>query len=421
MNKKTSTMDLSLSNNERLNLYSSSPFKPKKFQNLIPSGLKFFSFHAGFKNKNNDLLVIVFEKVINVSCVYSLTSTPSAPIIWDKKYNKGKCKVLIVNSGNANAHTGSKGIKIIDKYVSKIIKKIKCKKSEVLVSSTGVIGELFNPYLIIKSINKIEQTKSTDLISAASSIMTTDTFPKTIVKKIKIQNKTFNIFGIAKGSGMIQPNMGTMLAYIFIDCFLSKKNLKKLLYDNLDDTFNSISVDGDTSTSDTLMIFSLPNKKVNLDIEKNYELLSKNLYDVMEKLAYQVILDGEGVSKIIKVNITNAKTKLQAKNIAFSIVNSPLVKTAVAGEDANWGRIIMAIGKSYEKIDQNKIKISFGNNIVCRKGQINQKINYKKLNLYMKKNQISINIDLGLGVFNKRVYGNDLTNNYIKINADYRS
>ena len=421
MNKKTSTKDLKLSRNERLKISNLSVFKPHKISNIIPLDFKLFSFNAGFKKKNKDLLIIIFDTPVNVHCVYSLTSTPSAPIIWDKKNNKGKCKALIVNSGNANAHTGKKGLKIIDMYISKLLRKIKCKKEEVLVSSTGVIGEIFKPDLIIKSINKINKMQTTDLVGAAEAIMTTDTFPKTCIKKVEIENEKIKIYGFAKGSGMIQPNMGTMLVYMFIEGLINKFQLKKLIHNNIEDSFHSISVDSDTSTSDTLMLFSISNKKINLKSKKNFNLISKGLFDVMQNLAYQVIKDGEGLSKIIKINVKNAKTSIQAKKIAFSIVNSPLVKTAIAGEDANWGRIIMAIGKSYEKINQNLIKIKFGDIIVCSNGHVQKKINYKKLNNYMKKKIIEIQVDLGLGPYSKTVIGNDLTYKYIKINAEYRS
>ena len=421
MNTNSSTKDLVLSSNERLNISNASPFKPKIIKNLTPSGFNIFSFHAGFKKKNKDLLILIFDKLVNVYCVYSLTSTPSAPIIWDKKNNKGKCKVLIVNSGNANAHTGKAGVNIIDQYVIELTKKVNCKINQVLVSSTGVIGEKFDPLLIVNPIKNINKTKHTNLTEAAKTIMTTDTYPKISIKNVKIQNTNIKIYGFAKGSGMIHPNMGTMLAYIFIECFLTNNQLKKMIKANIENTFNSISVDSDTSTSDTLMLFSVSDKKVTLQNKKNYNSLSKCLFDVMKDLALQVVKDGEGVSKIIEVNIIKAKTNIQAKNIAFSIVNSPLVKTAIAGEDANWGRIIMAIGKSYEKIDQNKIKIKFGNYTVCKNGQIYNKINYKKLNKYMKHNLIKISVDIGLGFSSKTVFGNDLTYEYVRINADYRS
>ena len=421
MNKKTSTKDLVLPSNERLKISNLSDFKPKNILNFKPKNIKIFSFNAGFKKKSKDLLILVFDKLVNVHCIYSLTSTPSAPIIWDKKYNKGMCKALIVNSGNANAHTGKKGITTINQYVSALTRKIKCKKEEILVSSTGIIGEVFNPNLIINSIKKIDQLKSTDLIDAAKSIMTTDTFPKTYIKNVKIGKDLVKIYGFAKGSGMIQPNMGTMLVYIFIEASISKSYLKKLININIENSFNSISVDGDTSTSDTLMLFSVSNKKISLSNRNVFNSISDSLFKVMQNLSLQVIKDGEGLSKIIHVNVIKAKTLIQAKRIAFSIVNSALVKTAIAGEDANWGRVVMAIGKTYENINQNLIKIKFGDITVSSKGQMQEKINYLKLNKYMKKKIIKITVDLGLGTHYKTVMGNDLTYKYIKINADYRS
>ena len=395
-------------------------FKPKKIKDFNPKGLKIYTFHAGFKKKNKDLLIIIFDKTINVSSVYSKTSTPSAPIIWDKKNNKGRVKALVVNAGNANAHTGKDGIKIIDKYVKALSKKIECKVNEVLVSSTGVIGEKFNPSLIINKFKKLNYKNKNSLLDGSKAIMTTDTFPKLSIKNVKLDNQSFKIYGIAKGSGMIQPNMGTMLVYLFLECKISKKLMNSLLNDNLENTFNSITVDSDTSTSDTLMMFSVTNKNINLN-NNNFKILSKKINELMHDLSLQVIKDGEGVSKLIRVNVLKATTKNQAKKIAFSIANSPLVKTAIAGEDANWGRVIMAIGKTEEKIIQNKIMVSFGNNIVCENGSVSKKINFKKLNQYMKNSTIDINVKLNLGESYHTVYGNDLTIDYLKINADYRS
>ena len=395
-------------------------FKPKKIKDFNPAGLNIYTFNAGFKKDDKDLLLIIFDKIINVCCVYSKTSTPSAPIIWDKKNNKGKAKALVVNAGNANAHTGKDGLKIIDKYVKALTKKIGCKTHEVLVSSTGVIGEKFNPNIIINKFEKINPKSKNSLLKSAKAIMTTDTFPKVSIININLDNQSFKIYGIAKGSGMIQPNMATMLVYIFIECEVSKQLMFKLLKNNLENTFNSITVDSDTSTSDTLMIFSVANKKINLN-KKNFKILNYKIYELMHDLSLQVIKDGEGVSKLIKVNVLNSSSKIQAKKIAFSIANSPLVKTAVTGEDANWGRVIMAIGKTEENIIQNKIKVLFGNNIVCENGSISKKINIRKLDNYMKNKIIEINVNLNLGKFYHTVYGNDLTLEYLKINADYRS
>ena len=424
MANKRSTKDLSLSSNERLYLKDNHSFlfKRKKEKNFKSKYLDFYTFHAGFKKKLDDLLIIVFKELTPLSAVYSKTSTPSAPIIWDKKNNKGFCKLLIINAGNANAHTGKQGVMDIDKYVSAASKYFKCKKNQVLVSSTGVIGEKLNVDKIIKIFPKISKSQPTNLFSASKAIMTTDTYSKNIIKKIKINSKIIKIFGIAKGSGMIFPNMGTMLSYIFIEANLSKNVLKKMLHTNLDSSFNSISVDSDTSTSDTLMLFSLSSQ--NQKKIKSLNIINKisnALKEVMSDLALQIVSDGEGISKLIEVKVNGAKTYKQATAVSFSIANSPLVKTAIAGEDANWGRVIMAIGKANTQIEQNKIKLMFGNYLVANKGHKYEKINIKKLDKYMLNKHIKIIVDLGMGKFERTVFSSDLTHEYIRINADYRS
>jgi glutamate N-acetyltransferase/amino-acid N-acetyltransferase len=227
MKLKNGTKGLDRKSNDRLYLEFKSSFAPKNYKDLNPKGFKIFTFHSGFKKKNDDLLVIVFEKNINVACKYSLTTTPSAPIIWDKKHNKGQCRALIVNSGNANAHTGAQGLKNINKYTKQLAKLLSCSISEILVSSTGVIGEQFDPNLICKKLKFLKISKEKKLIDAARAIGTTDTFVKTSVHNLKIDNQNVNCYGFAKGSGMINPNMATMLAYIFIDCY--PITLKKLL------------------------------------------------------------------------------------------------------------------------------------------------------------------------------------------------
>jgi glutamate N-acetyltransferase/amino-acid N-acetyltransferase len=420
MKFKNARKDLDLKSNDRLYIKSKSPFAPKQYKDLYPKGFKIFTFHSGFKKKKDDLLIIIFDQTINVASKYSLTSMPSAPIIWDKKNNRGKCRALIVNSGNANAYTGIRGLKNIDIYTEELASYLCCSKKEILVSSTGVIGEQINPEIISKKIKILPLSNNKMLIDAARSIWTTDTFVKTSIHSFKTHKKNIKIYGFAKGSGMISPNMGTMLAYIFIDCEISTKILKKLLSDNIEETFNSISVDSDTSTSDTLVLFSNPINKISLN-NTEYNKISKTLNKVMKELSFKIISDGEGVKKIIKVNVIKAKSKSQAKNIAFSISNSPLIKTAIAGEDANWGRVIMAIGKTKEKILQDKLTIKFGDILLAKKGEGNTKVNLSKVDNYMKKNLIEIEVNINLGNHSSVVYGNDLNNEYIRINADYRS
>jgi len=399
-----------------------SPFKPKSVKDYKPQDLNIYTFRAGFKKKGNDLLIIVFDKAVPVADAYSQTSMPSAPIIWDKKNNNSFCKVLIVNSGNANAHTGTKGINQIEKYTKVASKIFQCKKSEILVSSTGVIGEELESAKIIKKLNCISKNSLKSVKAAAKAIMTTDTFPKVEVFKFRHQSQQIIIYGFAKGSGMIAPNMGTMLAYIFIEVPLKTKDLKNMLMKHIDSTFNSISVDGDTSTSDTIMLFSTGLK--NPKIKMNNSLLNKiseKVSDIMLSLSKQIVSDGEGISKLIEVTVSNAKNKTQASNVAFSIAESSLVKTAIAGEDANWGRVVMAIGKADKHIDQDKIIIKFGNSVVAKEGARYQKIDMKKLNHYMRNKIVKINVNLGIGKHIKRVWSSDLTHRYININADYTS
>ena len=424
MPKNSSSKEFTLSPNERLKLKNTPLFKFSKARKVTSNFAKFYTFHVGFKKKREDLLFVVFKVAAPFSAVYSKTSTPSAPIIWDKKYTKDLCKVLIVNSGNANAHTGEEGIKNINQYVTQAAIFFNCPVSQIFVSSTGVIGEQLDPNKIISTFSLINKSNQKDLLSAAKAIMTTDTFSKTIIKKIKINSKEIRIFGFAKGSGMIFPNMGTMLAYIFIEEDIPKNILKKLLVSHLDESFNSISVDGDTSTSDTIALFSLSNgnEKGNKILKHNEQIkIASTLKDIMSNLALQVVSDGEGISKLMSINISGGKNYKQVSSVAFSIANSLLVKTAIAGEDANWGRVIMAIGKADNKIDQNKINLKFGNCLLASKGMMNPKINITKINKYMKKKIIEINVDLGIGKFKRTVYSSDLTHEYIRINGDYRT
>ena len=424
MSKNRSTKDFGLRSNERLYLKKNHNllFKFPQVKNFKSNYVNFYTFNAGFKKKYDDILIAVFKNATPLTAVYSKTSTPSAPIIWDKKNNKGLCKLLIINSGNANAHTGKEGVRSIDKYISYATNYFKCSKNEILVSSTGVIGEKLDIKKIINVFNLISNSSKKNLLTAAKSIMTTDTFPKTAIQSIKFGSKKINIFGFAKGSGMICPNMGTMLAYIFIESKLSKQVLQKLLHSYLDMSFNSISVDGDTSTSDTLMLFSLSdNNQKSITSSKQIKQIANALKNVMFSLSQQIVCDGEGISKLMEINVSGASSYKQATSVAFSIGNSPLVKTAIAGEDANWGRVIMAIGKADNKIIQNKINLKFGEYQVAKNGKMFPNINTKKLDSYMKNKKIQINVNLNMGKFKRTIYASDLTHEYIRINGDYRS
>ena len=391
------------------------------------TGLEFKVFKSGIKKNSTDLLLVTLPKLSSISGVFTKSKTPSASVIDCKKKINLKTNLvrcLVVNSGNANAFTGIKGTKAVNKITKFLSNLYNCSVNEVYSSSTGVIGEELNPSKIISCIKNERPAFINSIEEAAKSIMTTDTFPKYATSTVKYKNFEVNIVGIAKGSGMIAPNMGTMLAYIFTDLNVSSKVLQKILIDENDRTFNSITVDSDTSTSDTCMLIStnqLKNKRITNFSDKFLNDFKKCFSNIMLDLAKQIVIDGEGAKKIIEITVENAKTINSAKKIAFSIANSPLVKTAIAGEDANWGRIVMAIGKSYETIDQNKIKIRFGKYLVAKNSMKYSKYSEKNLTEYLKNKEIKISIDIGMGKHKWTVYTCDLTEEYIRINADYRS
>ena len=391
------------------------------------NGLNFKIFKSGIKKNITDLLLITCPKSSSISGVFTKSKTPSAAVIDCKnKVNlkNSSVRCLVVNSGNANAFTGIKGTKTVNKITKFLSNLYNCNENEVFSSSTGVIGEELNSSIITSCIRTKKPSFVNSIEEAAKSIMTTDTFPKYAISKVKYKNFEVNVTGIAKGSGMIAPNMGTMLAYIFTDLNISSKVLQKILTNENEKTFNSITVDSDTSTSDTCLLIStnqLKNKKINDFSDKFLNNFKKCISNIMLDLAKQIVIDGEGAKKIIEIRVENAKTMNSAKKIAFSIANSPLVKTAIAGEDANWGRVVMAIGKSYQQIDQNKIKIKFGKYLVTKSGMKYSKYSEKHLSKYLKNKEIKISINIDMGKHKWTVYTCDLTEQYIRINANYRS
>ena len=403
-----------------------SPFCPKKYPKIRDfKGLNIFTFNVGLRKKNKDLMVIIFNRIANVSGVTTQSSIVAAPVLWVRKILKfGKCKVLIVNSGIANAFTGRKGMKTIKENVDFSSKKFNCKKNEVYISSTGVIGEYLSSNKINNAIETIGKIKNSNFLDAANAIMTTDTFPKIERIQLKHSKIKIDIVGIAKGSGMIMPNMATMLSYIFINLPISKKMLDLIMSESVEDSFNSITVDGDTSTNDTVLLFSILDKKNKVLSKKSdprFKLIKESVKKIMQNLAKKIVLDGEGISKFITINIKKAKSSKQADNIARSIACSSLVKTAIFGEDPNWGRIIAAIGKSNEKIDPSKIVLKIGKHLVCQNGALKKNYKEKYVKNYMKNDKIDININLGIGNSYKRFWTSDLTKKYIEINADYRT
>ena len=394
-----------------------------------------------YKDSRDDLVLFYFRNGANHASVYTKSKVLSENIKWNQSLKKGSIKALLINTRNANAFTGKAGFKamrILAEELSKKltikmlednIKKGSVKMGEVLFGCTGTIGEPF-PIKKIQNalpllVSKIKYVQNKYLwIKAALGIMTTDTSPKVSMELCKIGSSEVKIYGIAKGSGMIYPNMATTLGFIFTDADLSPVILKQLLKKNIETTFNAISCDGDTSTNDMVSIFStgkVKHSKIKNIKDKNLKSFDESLQMVLLSLAKRVVADGEGASKFITVNVYNAKTLFDAKTIAFSIANSPLVKTAIAGEDPNWGRIVMAIGKANIDINLNKLGVSFDKIKVIEKGVLSPNYEESKVAEYMKEYKIDLNINLNIGKKNFTAYTMDFTKRYIEINADYRS
>ena len=394
-----------------------------------------------YKTNRDDLSMFYFRNGANHASIYTQSKIVSENIKWNLNQNTKKVICLIVNTRNANAFTGTHGYESLKKLSDLISKGLtekqkqdeefprKINPKEILFGCTGTIGEVFPfekiSHEIPNLISRIRYTQNKFIwMKAALAIMTTDTKPKLAMEECHIGSEKVKIYGIAKGSGMIYPNMATTLAYIFTDATLSNDILGKLLKKNITNTFNAISCDGDTSTNDMATIFATNEvknyqvKSINDNKIKNFD---KALNNVLLNLAKRVVLDGEGASKFIKINVSKCKNEIDAKKIAFSVANSPLVKTAITGEDPNWGRVIMAIGKAGPKINLNKLLIKFGDIIIVEGGKLNQSYDEKQTANYMKRENIEINIETFTGKKNFTVYTMDLTKKYIEINTDYRS
>ena len=418
--------------------------KMGEFQELQPiEGLQISAVSADlYSDGRDDLTLFFFDEGANFAAVYTNSKVTSASINWNLKIKRHFVKALMVNTKNANTFTGTKGAQGLKEIAQNLAKSLTLKSSQspkgvkdvvkitdLLFASTGIIGEEF-PYLKIKNripelVKKLrtEQNKFV-WFKAASAIMTTDTRPKVAYEECKIGNKLIKISGIAKGSGMIAPNMATMLSFIFTDANIPSVFLKGILKKVIATTFNSITVDSDTSTNDMVAIFATgkaKNSKIYNILDPKLQDFEKALYRLALNLAKQIVVDGEGAKKFVTVNVIGARSIAMAKNISFSIANSPLVKTAIAGEDPNWGRIIMAIGKSGENVHASKIQIKFGNYLVTDQGKIAKEYNEKDLKEYMKWDSINIEINLNVGSSFYTVYTCDFTHDYIDINADYRN
>jgi glutamate N-acetyltransferase/amino-acid N-acetyltransferase len=382
-----------------------------------------------------------FRDGANYGSVYTQSKIVSENIKWNLNQNCKKIYSLLVNTRNANAFTGKQGYRSLKKLADLVSKMLTEKQAEdeeipkkitskqIIFGCTGTIGEKF-PYEKIANqipslVDKIRYTQNKFLwMKAGLGIMTTDTKPKLAMEECKIGNEKIKIYGIAKGSGMIYPNMATTLAYVFTDASLSNDILGKLLKKNITTTFNAISCDGDTSTNDMATIFAtnkVNNAKIKTIKDKKIRNFDLALNNVLLNLAKRVVSDGEGASKFITVSVKKCKNEIDAKKIAFSIANSPLVKTAIAGEDPNWGRIVMAIGKAGAKINLKRLSINFGNIKVVIDGKLSQTYDEKLVANYMKNENIDLEIEISTGIKSFIAYTMDLTNKYIKINADYRS
>ena len=403
-----------------------SPLAPASFPD-IPNikGVNFLTASAGVKYQGrSDVMLAVLDPGTEIAGVFTSSSTRSFAVIdcEEKIHLKDSSSgaAIVVNSGNANAFTGYRGKVSVEAITSMAAEVLNIPRSRVFSSSTGVIGEELPHNLIIDALGKMvaDKTKQ-DIFEAAKAIMTTDTYPKGSVRKVVTDQGEITIAGIAKGSGMIAPNMATMLVYLFTDAFVKKEVLQYYLSEINEITFNSISVDGDTSTSDTVLMAATG--KSGILIEKNDKNFLRGLTSLMTDLAHQVVKDGEGASKFVEINIFNARDNNDAKAHAKSIANSPLVKTAIAGEDPNWGRIVMAIGKSGANAERDKIKIFFGDILVAENGWVAPNYSEELGAQYMKNTKIKISVDLGLGEANTTFWTCDFTNDYISINADYRS
>ena len=394
-----------------------------------------------YKNSRDDLVMFYFRDSANFASVYTQSKIISENIKWNLNNNSKKVFSLLVNTRNANCFTGKQGYKSLEKIADVISDGLskkqlddedqpkKIKPKEVIFGCTGTIGEIFPEERIKKMIpeliKKLKYTQNKYIwMKAALGIMTTDTQPKMAMEKCYIGNSEVKIFGIAKGSGMINPNMATTLGYLFTDADIPNKVLKDLLKKNVTTTFNAITCDSDTSTNDMVTIFSTgkaSHSKIKNIRDPKIRNFDEALNKVLLNLAKRVVLDGEGSSKFVKVIVENCKKESDGKVIAFSIANSPLVKTAIAGEDPNWGRVIMAIGKSGISIDIDKLSIRFGKLIIIQNGKLSVSYDEKLAAEYMKNNDIEININLSSGSKNFTVYTMDFTKTYIEINSDYRS
>ena len=401
-----------------------SPLAPASFPKLpIISGVTFATAAAGIKYAGRtDVMLASIAAGSTVAGVFTRSATSAACVLDCQSKMGGDMShgaAILVNSGNANAFTGNAGQASVDRICAAVALGLGVPASAVFTSSTGVIGEVLPDHKITKCIDALAGSLGEDALeNAAKAIMTTDTYAKGSTASVEINGKTVKISGIAKGSGMVAPDMATMLVYIFTDAKIAQPDLQALLADLTDKTFNCITVDSDTSTSDALICAATGASSA--DVSGNPDF-AQALGQVMLDLAHQVVKDGEGATKFVAVEVTGAASDGDARLVAMSIANSPLVKTAIAGEDPNWGRIVMAVGKSGAKADRDQLSIWFGPHLVAENGWVAKTYTEDAGASYMKQSELVIRTDLGIGGAKTTVWTCDLTHGYIEINTDYRS
>jgi glutamate N-acetyltransferase/amino-acid N-acetyltransferase len=405
-----------------------SPLAPKTIIDLAPlPGVRLVSLACGLRYKGrDDLMLAELAPGTTVAGVFTRSLTASAPVLWCREALKGgSARFLVVNSGNSNAFTGRAGVASVKRTVDKAAAVVGCKPTEVFVASTGTIGVPLDDSKITAVLaDGVKKLADDQWNQVARAIMTTDTYPKTATRTAKIGGREVRLNGFCKGAGMIAPDMATMLAYVFTDAAIPAPVLQELLATGTAKSFNCITVDSDTSTSDTLMLFATGkagNPSVSSAKDPALRAFRKALDDLLLDLALQVVKDGEGASKFVEIRVTGAASARAARTIGMAIANSPLVKTAVAGEDANWGRIVMAVGKSGEKADRDTLSIAIGGVQVAKDGQIAEGYDEAPVAAHMKGTDIVFEVDVGVGRGRATVWTCDLTHAYIDINGSYRT
>lgn len=405
-----------------------SPLAPAALPALPPvAGVRMATAQAGIKSPGRtDLMLMVFDPGTVAAGVFTRSLAPSAAVDWCRaQLPHHRARALLVNAGNANAFTGRRGVESVTRSVEAAATILACETAEIYVASTGVIGEPLPHEKITAVLPHMPAALNADIWAAAArAIMTTDTFPKTATQEVRLADGVVRINGIAKGSGMIAPDMATMLSFLATDAPIAAPVLQQMLQQSCDKSFNCMTVDGDTSTSDSVMLFATGQAKIapiTSAADPRAAVFQVALDALMIELAQLVAKDGEGAQKFITVHVTGAVSDAAARRIALSIANSPLVKTAIAGEDANWGRIVMAVGKSGEQVDRDRLAIAIGGVTIAKDGERVAHYDEAPVAAHMKTRDIHLHADIGLGKGKATVWTCDLTHGYISINADYRS